>query len=85
MSNFEDGFKELNKAMEALQKALNQAEKAVNLGLKATLSNASKSDILKAQKAEVVIKKLMREAKEGKNIDSDVKKFSKEFTQKDRK
>ena len=70
-------LKQLNDFVVKSNESLDVAEQSINLSIDAALVNIDENDRKKVQSQMMQIKMLLNKAKKGKNIDKEVKQFTK--------
>jgi len=70
-------LKQLNDFVVKSNESLDVAEQSINLSMDAALVNIDENDRKKVQSQMMQIKMLLNKAKKGKNIDKEVKQFTK--------
>ena len=74
-----DSLKELQNAVKLAQQQIELADKSVNLAMEKLIQSTPDDDYKQMEQNIVQIKDLMNKAKQGKNIDQDIKNLSKQY------
>ena len=74
-----DSLKELQNAVKLAQHQIELADKSVNLAMKKLIQSTPDDDYKQMEQNIVQIKELMNKAKQGKNVDQDIKNLSKQY------
>jgi len=74
-----DSLKELQNAIKLAQQQIELADKSVNLAMEKLIQSTPDDDYKQMEQNIVQIKDLMNKAKQGKNIDQDIKNLSKQY------
>ena len=74
-----DSLKELQNAIKLAQQQIELADKSVNLAMEKLIQSTPDDDYKQMEQNIVQIKDLMNKAKQGKNVDQDIKNLSKQY------
>lgn len=74
-----DSLKELQNAVKLAQQQIELADKSVNLAMEKLIQSTPDNDYKQMEQNIVQIKDLMNKAKQGKNVDQDIKNLSKQY------
>jgi len=74
-----DSLKELQNAVKLAQHQIELADKSVNLAMEKLIQSTPDDDYKQMEQNIVQIKELMNKAKQGKNVDQDIKNLSKQY------
>jgi hypothetical protein len=74
-----DSLKELQNAVKLAQQQIELADKSVNLAMEKLIQSTPDDDYKQMEQNIVQIKELMNKAKQGKNVDQDIKNLSKQY------
>lgn len=74
-----DSLKELQNAVKLAQQQIELADKSVNLAMEKLIQSTPDQDYKQMEQNIVQIKDLMNKAKQGKNVDQDIKNLSKQY------
>jgi hypothetical protein len=74
-----DSLKELQNAVKLAQQQIELADKSVNLAMEKLIQSTPDDDYKQMEQNIVQIKDLMNKAKQGKNVDQDIKNLSKQY------
>jgi len=74
-----DSLKELENAIKLAQQQIELADKSVNLAMEKLIQSTPDDDYKQMEQNIVQIKELMNKAKQGKNVDQDIKNLSKQY------
>lgn len=74
-----DSLKELQNAVKLAQQQIELADKSLNLAMEKLIQSTPDDDYKQMEQNIVQIKELMNKAKQGKNVDQDIKNLSKQY------
>ena len=74
-----DSLKELQNAVKLAQQQIELADKSVNMAMEKLIQSTPDDDYKQMEQNIVQIKDLMNKAKQGKNVDQDIKNLSKQY------